>query len=177
MRKLFHLLLASMVGFGLSTARAAETSNVGIDFVHPERFTDFRIQGRQEIESAQIFRDQISSYLSPFVARRFPDATLSLRFSDIDLAGRLEPWRIRKFNDVRFDFDGSPLRLYFEYTLTDSKGRGLASGSKGLAESYYLNRYIGYPSSEKVSILFYEKVTLSRWLSSLTLSGSHFTGK
>jgi hypothetical protein len=145
--------------------------------VHPERFTDFRIQGRQESASAQIFRDQVSSYLSPVVAARFPGATLSLRFTDIDLAGRLEPWRIRKFNDVRFDFDGSPLRLYFRYTLTDSKGRVLAGDSKSLVEPYYLHRYIGYPNSEKVSTLFYEKAALSRWLSSLTLSGSRFAKK
>jgi hypothetical protein len=111
------------------------------------------------------------------VAKRFPGATLSLRFTDIDLAGRLEPWRIRKFDDVRFDFDGSPLRLYFVYTLADSKGKVLASGSESLVESYYLNRHIGYPNSEEVSTLFYEKVALSRWLSSLTPSGSRFAGK
>ena len=92
-----------MLCLGLSTAHAAQPSNVRIDFVHPERFSDFSIQGRQEITSAPIFRDNISAYLSPYVARRFPGATLTLRFTDIDLAGRLEPWRIRKFNDVRFD--------------------------------------------------------------------------
>ena len=86
--------------------------------------------------------------------------------------------RIRKFNNVRFDRDiASPLRLDFEYTLTDSKGKVLARGSKSLVESDYLRRYISYPNSEKVSTLFYEKVALSRWLSSLTPSDSSLAGK
>jgi hypothetical protein len=177
MNLLYRLLLLPLLSICACATLASEPGNIIIEFVQPERFTDFRIQGRQETESAQIFRDQVSSYLSPAVAKRFPGATLSLKFTDIDLAGRLEPWRIRKFDDVRFDFDGSPLRLYFVYTLADSKGKVLASGSESLVESYYLNRHIGYPNSEEVSTLFYEKVALSRWLSSLTPSGSRFAGK
>jgi hypothetical protein len=101
-----------------------------------------------------------------------------LKFTDIDLAGRYEPTRIRKFNGVRFERQGaSPLRLEFQYTLTDSKGRILTTGSKSLVESDYLYRYINYANSDRVSILFYEKTTLSRWLGDLTPSGSSFAGK
>jgi hypothetical protein len=175
---LHRWLLLPLLSLGACAAVANQPGNVRIEFVHPERFSDFRIQGRNETDSARIFRDQVSPYLSPVVVRRFPGATLSLRFTDIDLAGRLEPWRIRKFNNVRFDREGaSPLRLYFDYALTDSKGRVLANGSESLVESDYLHRYISYPNSEKVSTLFYEKVTLSRWLSYLTPSGSSFAGK
>ncbi len=175
---LHRLLLLPLLSFGACALLASEHGNLRIEFVHPERFTDFRIQGRNEIDSARIFRDQVSSYLSPVVAKRFPDATLSLRFTDIDLAGRLAPSRIRKFNNVRFDREGaSPLRLEFEYTLTDPKGSVLATGSKRLVESDYLRRYINYPNSDKVSTLFYEKVTLSRWLSYLTPTGSHLARK
>ena len=179
MKLLHRWLLLPLLSFGACALLAGEPGNVRIEFVHPERFSDFRIQGRNETDSARIFRDQVSSYLSPVVARRFPGATLTLRFTDIDLAGRLEPWRIRKFNNVRFDRDpgASPLRLYFDYTFADVKGRVLANGSESLVESDYLYRYISYPNSEKVSTLFYEKVTLSRWLSYLTPSGSSFAEK
>ena len=178
MRNLLHSLLVPMVSLGLSAAYAAQPSNVRIEFVHPERFSDFSIQGRQEIQSASIFRDHISAYLSPNVARRFPGATLTLRFTDIDLAGRLEPWRIRKFTNVRFDRNvASPLRLFFDYTLTDSKGRVLASGSKSLVDGDYLYRYAYYPNIEQAQTLFYEKVTLKRWFDYLTPSGSTVAGK
>jgi hypothetical protein len=179
MRKFFYSLLVPMVCLGLSTAHAALPSNVRIDFVHPERFSDFSIQGRQEIQSAPIFQDRISAYLSPSVARRFPGATLTLRFTDIDLAGRLEPWRIRKFTNVRFDRNmaANPLRLYFDYTLTDSQGRILTSGSKALVDGDYIQRYIYYPNSERWATLFYEKVSLRRWFDYLTPSGPTVAGK
>jgi Protein of unknown function (DUF3016) len=172
MKKLLCWLLVPIVSLGLSTGHAAEPINVRLDFVHPERFTDFSIQGRNEIASVPIFRAAISEYLSPLVAKHFPGKTLTLRFTDIDLAGRLEPWRIQRFNDVRFERDlQSPLRLYFQYTLTDSKGTVLAGGSQSLLEQDYLHRYIDYPNSLKVSPLFYEEVTLANWVRPLTPTG------
>ena len=179
MNPLRRWLVLPLLGMGTCAALANGPSNVRIEFVHPERFSDFSIQGRQEIQSVPIFRDDVSAYLSPSVARRFPGATLSLRFTDIDLAGRLEPWRIRKFTNVRFDRDmgASPVRLYFDYTLTDSKGRIFASGSKALVDGDYIHRYIYYPNSEQWATLFYEKVTLKRWLDYLTPSGSTVAGK
>ena len=179
MNSLPRWLLLPLLSLETWAALASEPSNVRIEFVHPERFSDFQIQGRQEIASVPIFRDQVSAYLSPYVARRFPGATLTLRFTDIDLAGRLKWERIRKFNDVRFDRDmgASPLRLYFDYTLTDSKGRILASGSKALVDGNYLYRYIYYPNSARWGTLFYEQATLKRWLDYLTPSGSTVAGK
>lgn len=109
---------------------------------------------------------------------RFPNATLSLKFTDIDLAGRLEPWRARKFTNVRFDRNvASPLRLFFDYSLTDSKGKILAGGSKSLVVGDYLYRYAYYPNIEQTQTLFYEKVTLGRWFDYLTPSGSIVGGK
>jgi hypothetical protein len=162
-------LLLPLLSLGTWTALASEPANVHIAFVHPERFSDFRIQGLQEIQSASIFRDRVSAYLSPKVARRFPGSLLTLKFTDIDLSGRMEPWRIRKFTNVRFDRNvASPLRLFFDYTLTDSKGRVLAGGPKSLVVGDYLYRYAYYPNNEQTQTLFYEKVTLGRWLDYLT---------
>jgi hypothetical protein len=173
MRNFLCSLLVPIVSLGFSTANAAEQSNVRIGFVHPERFTDFRIQGRSEIASVPIFRADISAYLSPLVAKRFPGEILTLTFTDIDLAGRLEPWRIRRFNDVRFDRDlQSPLRLYFNYTLTDSKGTVLAGASQSLLNQDYLYRYFNYPTTLRVLPLFYEQVTLANWVRRLTPSTS-----
>lgn len=178
MKAFFYSLIVPMIGFALSTVQAAEPGNVEIGYVRPERFTDFRIQGRNEMDSARIFRDQISPSLSAIMAKNFPGATLSLTFTDINLAGRYASSRIRNFNNVRFDREGaSPLRLEFQYRLTDSKGRVLTAGSKSLVDSDYLRRYINYPNSDKVTTLFYEKTTLTRWLDDLTPSGSSFAGK
>ena len=103
--RFFRWLALLLLSFGAGNCLAVEPSNVLIELVQPKRFSDFRIQGRDERQSAPIFRDEISSCLSPIVSKRFPGAKLTLKFTDIDLASRLEPWRIQRFNDVRFARD------------------------------------------------------------------------
>ena len=168
--RIYRWLPLLLLSFGAGDALAVD--NVRIEFVRPERFSDFRIQDRQETASASIFRDEVSGYLSPKVQRRFPGATLSLKFTDINLAGRLEPWRISRFpNNIGTRFDRNmqqPLRLYFEYALTDPKGRVLTNGTAALVDADYLNRYFYASNAQKSDILFYEKATLSRWLGSLS---------
>ena len=130
--RFFRCLPLLLLSFGAGNCLAVEPSNVLIEFVQPKRFSDFRIQGRDERQSAPIFRDEISSCLSPIVSKRFPGAKLTLKFTDIDLASRLEPWRIQRFNDVRFarDIGAVPLRLYFEYALADPKNRVVARDAR-----------------------------------------------
>jgi Protein of unknown function (DUF3016) len=177
MQKLSCSLLLSVLCLGLATGHSREPANVRISFVQLEKFSDFRIQGRQENVSAGIFRDEVSAYLSPYVAKRFPGATLTLTFTDVDLAGRIDPSKTRKLSDARIERNvASPLRLYFNYTLTDSHKRMLASGSKSLVDSDYLYRYTYYANQARSDTLFYEKVTLSRWLSTISPSGSRGTG-
>jgi len=166
MRNFFYWVLLLVVNFGLSTVYAAEPGNVQIDFVHPERFTDFRIQGRDERASVPIFRDEVSTHLSAIVSKRFPGKTLTLRFTDIDLAGRLG--NRPRFNDVRFNHEwGPPIRLSFDYALTDSKGTLVGAGSKSLLEQDYVRQYINYPQSLKTSPVFYEEATLANWVRGL----------
>src|SRR5258708_26457386 len=110
-----------------SSALAATPSNVIMTFVHPERLTDFRVQGRNEQDSAVKFAREMSSALAPTVARQAPGCTLAFHFTDIDLRRRYEPRLITLSNDVRFYHNGrEPVRLYFHYTLTDPRGRVLS---------------------------------------------------
>jgi hypothetical protein len=174
MRNFLCSLLVPIVSLGLSTANAADPGNVRVDFVHPERFTDFRIQGRDENASVPIFREAISHYLSPLVAKRFPGETLTLRFTDIDLAGRLG--NRPRFSNVRFNHQwGPPIRLSFDYSVTDSKGTVAVGGSKSLLSQDYLwdyDLYRYYPESLKTSPVFYEEATLAKWVRGLEPSGA-----
>jgi Protein of unknown function (DUF3016) len=173
MKKLLRYLLLPIFGLSLTAVFAAESSNVHISFVQPERFSDLRIQGRQEAPSAAIFRDEVSTYLSPIMAKRFPGCTLSLKFTDIDLAGRIATSKPRKLSNVRIDRNvASPLRMYFDYKLSDSNGKTLATGSKSLVDPDYLYRYTYYPNQSRSDTLFYEKVTLYRWLSTVAPSAA-----
>jgi Protein of unknown function (DUF3016) len=176
MKRLFGSLF--LLALSLTTVLAAAPNNVRISFVQPKKFSDFRIQDRDENVSADIFRDRISAYLSPVVAKRFPGCILNLQFTDIDLSGRIIRSNPRKFSDVRIDRNvASPLRLYFNYNLTDARGKTLASGSAGLVDQDYLYRYDYYSSEARTDILFYEKATLYRWLETVTPSGANVTAK
>jgi hypothetical protein len=177
MKKLFFALLLPSLSLGLTVAAlSAEPGNVRINFVQPEKFSDFQIQGRQENVSAGIFRDQVSAYLAPVIAKRFPGDQLNLTFTDIDLAGRIDPAKTRNLANIRLDRNiANPLRLYFDYTLTDSSGKVLASGSKSLVDADYLYRYNYYPEQTKSKTLFYEMATLTRWIDTLSPSANKVT--
>jgi Protein of unknown function (DUF3016) len=155
------------LGAALSSAAAAEPGNVRIDFVQPKSFTDFRIQDRDERASAPIFADKIGNFLSPIVARQFPGATLSLRFTDIRLTPRLEPWRGPIVHDIRFSRDmREPLRLEFDYSLVDARGHVLAKGSKSIVDPDWIHRYEIYNYGTR-DTLFYEQYELRDWVNSL----------
>ena len=156
-----------VLGAALSSVIAVERGNVRIDFVQPQRFTDFRIQGWDERGSAPIFASKISNYLAPIVARRFPGATLSLRFTDIRLAGRTEPWRGPQVYDKRFAVNMRyPMWLYFDYSLVDSRGNVLSQGSKNITEVDYIQRYVIWNYGTR-STLFYEQMVLRDWVNRL----------
>src|ERR1700730_18957529 len=103
MKRLPSALLLPLLSLGLMASLSAEPGNVRINFVQPEKFSDFRIKGRQENVSADIFRDQVSSYLSAAVAKRFPGDTLNLTFTDIDLAGRIDFSKTRRLSNIPID--------------------------------------------------------------------------
>src|SRR5690349_1067335 len=82
-------------------APAATRPNLQVNYIHPERFTDFGLQGQSAAETARIFATSVGGPLSQALARNLPGARLTLTFTDIDLAGRYEPWRGPQFFDIR----------------------------------------------------------------------------
>src|SRR6201998_1734113 len=127
MKILPALFLTAATLFGLEVAPAVEAqpANVTIQYVSPEKFTDFRIYGRDAQWSASYFASQISNYLSPLLNRKFPGAKLTLRFTDIDLAGR-EASSSRGGRNVRVTRGLTmAARMSFVFLLQDSSGRAL----------------------------------------------------
>jgi len=156
---LIGMLLAVSAAF---SALAASSSNVVMTFVHPERFTDFRVQDRNEWDSAAWFTRNLTEELAPTVAQQAPGCTLAFRFTDIDLGGR---YHRNVSNHIRvYDNGREPVRLYFDYTLTDGRGRVIASGSDSATDALYLGKYwsesIKFPSEE----FYFEKKTLISWI-------------
>ena len=165
------LFLTTAILFALSAppARSAQPSNVTIQYVSPEKFTDFRIYGRDAQWSASYFASQISDYLSPLLNRRLPGAKLALRFTDIDLAGR-EANSSRGGRNVRVNRGTiTPARMSFIFALQDSSGRTLASGSTRITDTSNPSSRIARQRSASEK-LYFEKQMLGKWLNSVKTS-------
>jgi hypothetical protein len=129
---------AIVVNFGCTTAdnRAVSSSApsapavVRIDFVDPERFTDFSVNGRDLQYSSTVFTRDVTSALRPVMARRFPAHALSLRYTNIDLASR----RTSGPQGLRVVPRRATPWLAFDYVLQNPSGRTIASGSRRLVE-------------------------------------------
>ena len=144
---------------------ASSPSNVIMTYVHPERFTDFRVQGRTEQWSAVKFAAEMSEALAPTVAQHAPGRTLVFQFTDIDLGGRYKRQLTRNFTNVRFYNNGrEPVRMYFNYTLADLHGRVHAKGSDSATDALYLGKYTSEPVKFPFEEFYFEKQTLVSWI-------------
>ena len=160
-------LIPLMLLFIAASAYASSTSNVIITFVHPERFTDFRVQGRTEQESAVKFAAEMMEALAPTVSQQAPSNTSVLQFTDIDLGGRYKPQLARRFTNVRFYNNGrEPVRMEFDYTLTDPRGHILAKGADSATDALYLGKYTSEPVKLPFEEFYFEKETLISWIKS-----------
>ena len=82
---------AGSASSGKTSSYAGTGPNVRIEFTNPKYFTDIRIHDFDEWKSARIFGNEMTGALAPVVAKNAPGCTLTLQFTDIDLAGRYEP--------------------------------------------------------------------------------------
>ncbi|MBV8216158.1 MAG: DUF3016 domain-containing protein [Verrucomicrobia bacterium] len=159
-----YLIPLMLLAIAASTF-ASSSSNVIITFVHPERFTDFRAQDWPEQKTATWFANDMTAALAPLVATRAPGCTLTLQFTDIDLGGRVEYRLGPNFRQIRFYHNGrEPVRLYFNYTLTDPHGRVLASGAEAATDTLYLGRYPTESTYIRYEEFFFEKQVLLSWI-------------
>ena len=150
---------------GKPSASTETGPNVRIEFVNPKSFTDIRIHDFDEFKSAKLFGNEMTEALSPVVAKAAPGCTLVLQFTDIDLGGRYEPWRdSSQKNQIRYERQYLPLRMTFNYTLVDSRGRTLSQGTKSLSDTLYLGWSSRGNVLENFDYLYYEKRDLKNWV-------------
>jgi hypothetical protein len=147
---------------GLATA----ASSVDIQYTQPSKFTDFNIYGRDSQWSASYFATQIRDDLTPALQRKVPGGKLTLRFTDIDLAGHYPSRGGQSVRVVRGEI--RPARMSFVFVLQDSSGRTLASGSTRIVDNSSPSSLAHHPKRSQA--LYYEKRMLERWLRSLKTS-------
>jgi hypothetical protein len=147
---------------GLATA----ASSVDIQYTQPSKFTDFNIYGRDSQWSASYFATQIRDDLTPALQRKVQGGRLTLRFTDIDLAGHYPSRGGRSVRIVRGET--RPARMSFTFSLQDSSGRIVASGDTRITDTTSQTSLAHDPRRKQA--LYYEKRMLQRWLRSLKTS-------
>ena len=151
-------------GAGCTTqgGRGPTSSAVTIQFVNPERFTDFSLQRRDLEYTAAVFTQRMTEALQPVMESRFPGCQLRLRFTDIDLAGRRTSMASPPTRA------SMPARFSFNFALQERSGRTLASGSQRL---FVTERSSLSSNPNRSSRLTNESRTLARWLQFLSVTG------
>lgn len=151
---------------GVANVCGAQPDDVTIQYANPEKFTDFSIYGRDYRWSASYFANEISRDLRPMLKRKFPGSMLTLRFTDIDLAGssRTSGRGGRDLGVVRGEM--TPARMSFDFLFQDGTGRTLTKGSTRITDTSHHSSLLRSQSGSEP--LFYEKRMLEKWLKSVS---------
>jgi Protein of unknown function (DUF3016) len=163
-RTLFSI--AAISSILTSPVLGAPRATVEVQYVQPAKFTDFNIYGRGSQWSASYFATQISDDLRPSLERKVPGGKLTLRFTDVDLAGHYPSRGGSSVRVVRGAI--RPARMSFEFVLQDSSDRTLASGSTRITDTSSPSSLAHHPKRSQA--LYYEKRMLERWFRSLKIS-------
>jgi Protein of unknown function (DUF3016) len=150
------LILSSLM-LVASAASAAEP-RVAVSFVEAEKFADFG-HGRWDRERNE---KDFAAMLQSLGERLPAGQTLSLRITDVNLAGEEEWWRFRG-QDVRVMRNITWPMLHFDYRLNDASGQVLKSGSAQVKDMGYLDSSF-FPARLQSDTFKYEQRMMERWV-------------
>jgi len=131
-----------------STAKAAAQ----VAFSEPEKFTDFRMSETYRSADAEVLQKQLTRAIERSAGHALPPGyAIQIRFSDIDLAGDINPFHRVELNDVRIYRSIHTPRLSFDYAVLDAEGNTVMSGSEQLHDMGYDMR-VRLPSMDYTDI-------------------------
>lgn len=138
-------------------AAAEEPAQVRVSFTKPESFADATYDNRPNSRT-QVTGDLSKAFVD--LGKRYlsPTQRLEIEVTDIDLAGRYEPWQIRN-PDTRYLRDVTWPRIKLKFRLLDGD-REISRGEDQLSDMNYLSRAGFGQSSDRLK---YEKAMLDDW--------------
>lgn len=158
-KKLPAIAFLLLSGCAASAPDDEAVSRVSVSFVEPEKFTDSR-RGKLAPTSAGVLRE-LENFLIETGGRYLPATTkLSIRVTDIDLAGDFELFRGPQADQVRINKGLYPPRIMLEFEVIDGTAAVVRSGKRDLTDINYQVRNV-YPRED---YLRYEKDILRDWL-------------
>ena len=158
-KKLPAIAFLLLSGCAATAPHDESVSRVSVSFVEPEKFIDSR-RGELAPTSAGVLRE-LETFLIETGGRYLPASTkLSIRVTDIDLAGDFELFRGPQADQVRITKGLYPPRIMLEFEVIDGTAAVVRSGKRELTDLNYQLRNV-YPRED---YLRYEKDILRDWL-------------
>jgi hypothetical protein len=149
--------LAAAGALGAATAPAPRTEVI---FDHPETFTDIKDGYQPTDKGEEAILRRIRTFLVDRTQALIPEGDrLTITFTEINLAGKFEPWRGINWEDVRIYTSNYPPFFKFTYSVTDASGKVIREGSEAIREAGYLIR----STNDSTDSLRYEKDILLEW--------------
>ena len=145
-------------------AFALRAGPIGVEFENVDDFTDFSVSGLSESKTLSIFQSELESELDRFARLYLKEGqTLEIIFTDVDMAGDIQPWRNRHNADIRYVERIYPPRLEFRYVLKNSEGEVLSEGEESITDLAFDFNVIA-PMRSRHMTFFYELDLLGNWI-------------
>jgi ABC-type transport system substrate-binding protein len=133
---------------------------VEVDFNNTDNYADIEVAGSK---AYAFFAREMTKTIEKVAEKELPpDSTLSITFTQVDLAGAYEPWHGPDFNDIRIYKNIYPPRLEFTYQLVADDGQILKEGKATLTDNNY--QRAGSPIKADTVEFYYEKELIKEWV-------------
>ncbi|KAF1686733.1 hypothetical protein B1992_07475 [Pseudoxanthomonas broegbernensis] len=134
---------------------------VSVSWTDPAQFSELRFSGNRWEADRGDWVNQLAEYLQDRASKRLPDGQrMDVTITDIQRAGRYEPWRGIQMDSVRILRDTYPPRMTVNVRITDADGQVLEEGERKLYDTNYLmNGSVG-----NTDPLRHEKRMIDDWL-------------
>jgi hypothetical protein len=140
---------------------------VRVVFDHPEKFTDVKDDMMETEKGRNAILKQIAKFIVERSEKLLPEGyTLTLTFTDIDLAGDFDPSFGPQFDHVRIVKSIYPPAFKFTYVVTGPTGEVVKQGAEDIRDLAFDMR----TTLDRQDPLHFEKDILSDWMRS-TLRG------
>ena len=107
-----------------------------IEWSNPEDFRDADYYYNGGEKSKEIVFNNLERYFKKQAEKRLPEGSvLTMKVTELDLAGDFEPWHAGVWDDVRIVKTIYPAIIEFDYQLVDADGNVLSEGSERLRET------------------------------------------
>ena len=135
---------------------------VSVSWTDPSQFSDLRFSGNRWEAARGDWVNELATHLQKSASKRLPAGQqMEVTITDIQRAGRYEPWHGMQYDRVRFLRDHYPPRMTLNVRIIDADGRVLAEGERKLADTSYMMSSSIRADSD---LLRYEKRMIDTWV-------------